>query len=317
MPADASPVWPESGEGVVYLNARTLAGLKKNADKLPLKAIKILNPMSGNYLSRFKGRGMEFDEARPYQPGDDVRNIDWRVTARSGRAHTKLFREERERAVLFWVDFRSSMQFGTRNRFKSVQASHAAAMLAWATRRQGNRLGGLIFSEQGHHEIRPRSGDSGVLHLIGLLADWSRRRSQADSPQQRGESIRSAVSRLRRVTRPGSLLFLISDFRDLDSRSEIHLSTLAQHNDVVLIYLYDALETDLPAPGHYRMRNGEQELTLDTGNRQRRLEYAAHFRHHRDYLQRLCRSNRMHLLSCATDEDVEAVLRNGLGGRPR
>ena len=317
MPAADASEWPESGEGLVYLSARSLARLKKSADKLPLNAIKILNPMSGNHLSRFKGRGMEFDEARPYQPGDDIRNLDWRVTARSGRAHTKLFREERDRSVLFWVDFRSNMQFATRNRFKSVQAGQAAALLAWASRQQGNRLGGLLFSEQGHHEIRPRTGDRAVLHFIGLLADWSRKRSVAQTTSERERSIQGAVARLRRVTRPGSLLFLISDFRDLDGKSETHLSALAQHNDVVLIRLYDTLEQDLPPPGRYRMRNADRELQLDTSSKRQRREYRDRARHQQDHLQRLCRRNRMHLLSCATHEDVATVLREGLGGRPR
>ena len=139
MSREAPSLWPQAGDGLVYLSTRAMARLRRSADKLPLKAIKILNPLSGSHLSRFKGRGMEFDEACPYQAGDDIRNLDWRVTARSGRAHTKLFREERERSVLFWVDFRSNMQFATRGRFKTVLASEAAALLAWATRRQGNR----------------------------------------------------------------------------------------------------------------------------------------------------------------------------------
>lgn len=158
------------GDGVVRVSLASLLELCCGSRGLDLRPHRILASMSGSYLSPFKGRGMEFDEVRPYALGDDVRTIDWRVTARSGKPHTKLFREERERSVLLWVDLRSAMFFATRGAFKSVRASQAAALLGWRTLDLGDRLGALVFDESQHDELRPRRGQASFLHLLRRLA---------------------------------------------------------------------------------------------------------------------------------------------------
>ena len=124
---------------------------------------------AGNYLSRSKGRGMEFDEVRHYQIGDDVRAIDWRVTARTGKTHTKLFREEIERPVLVVTDLSQNMHFGSKLLFKSVQAAHVAALVAWHAKNRGDRVGGLVFNQDVHKELKPRSRQQGVLHYLHTL----------------------------------------------------------------------------------------------------------------------------------------------------
>ena len=138
-PEDASPV-AVTQAGLIRLNAPARA--------IALDVLRVNSLQTGAYVSHFRGRGMEFDESRPYQPGDDPRSIDWRVTARSTEAYTKLFREERERPVLVVVDLSSSMHFATRGAYKSVVASRAAALLSWAAHHRGDRLGGLIFRRQ-------------------------------------------------------------------------------------------------------------------------------------------------------------------------
>ena len=158
-------------DDIVRVKQSTLIKSYSAAKNLPLNSNGIKARLSGNYLSAFKGRGMEFDEARPYQPGDDIRSIDWRVTARTGKTHTKLYREERERPVLLWVDYRRSMFFGTQNYFKSVLAAKTAALLAWSAAQHGDRLGGLIFSENIHQELRPQRGKAGTLHFIKKLCE--------------------------------------------------------------------------------------------------------------------------------------------------
>ncbi len=140
----------------VRVSTASLIRLIGPASTLSLKVRFIRAQQSGAYLSAFKGRGMEFEEARPYQPGDDIRNLDWRVTARTGKPHTKLFREERERPILLWVDYRNTMFFATKGVYKSVIAARAAALLAWSAHHHGDRVGGIIFSEQIHHELKPR-----------------------------------------------------------------------------------------------------------------------------------------------------------------
>ena len=146
------------GDGLVRVSMASLLALHQGSATLALQPRRVRALTSGAYLSPFKGRGMEFDEVRPYTQGDDVRSIDWRVTARSGKPHTKLFREERERAVLLWIDLRPAMFFATRGAFKAVRAAQAAALLGWNTLQRGDRLGALIFDERHHDELRPRRG---------------------------------------------------------------------------------------------------------------------------------------------------------------
>ena len=135
-----NPVIKDSGDGFVRVSTKSLIELRRQAEQVPLNAIKIMAPQSGAYLSPFKGRGMDFEESRMYQPGDDIRNMDWRVTARTGAPHTKVFRDERERSVLMWVDYRRPMFFATQGAFKSVLAARAAALLSWSAIQHGDRL---------------------------------------------------------------------------------------------------------------------------------------------------------------------------------
>ncbi len=151
--AAASAEMPGGG---VILGSEELIRLRSQAS-LPGLAPqrRVMTTQTGPYASPFKGRGIDFAEVRAYLPGDDIRNIDWRVTARTGQPHTKLFREERERPVLLLVDLGASMRFGTRVAFKSVLAARAAALLGWAAVGHGDRVGGVVFAGQEHQELRP------------------------------------------------------------------------------------------------------------------------------------------------------------------
>lgn len=303
---------PASGDDLVRVSVPVLIGLRHAAEDLPLRSPRQLGTMAGPHLSAFKGRGMEFEETRPYQAGDDVRSLHWRVTARTGRPHTKLFREERERSVLFWVDQRTPMWFATRGAFKAVQAARAAALLAWSAAGHGDRVGGLIFSEQGHRELRPRLGHKGVLHLIHRLAEPPPPPADFD-PQLCAQSLAASLGRLRRVAHPGSLVFLLSDFRGLSTPARAHLAQLARHNDLVMLYLYDRLERQLPAGGRYRLGDGRASLQLDASNADVRRRHLSHFEQLLQQLRELAKRHRIHLLPCASDNDLVPHLRHGLG----
>ena len=159
LPGNASPV-SVSQAGLIRLSAPARA--------IALDALRVNSLQTGAYVSHFRGRGMEFDESRPYQPGDDPRSIDWRVTARSTTAYTKLFREERERPVLVMVDLRANMHFATRGCFKSVNASRAGALLAWSAHHRGDRLGGLIFGDTGVHRYRFSDGFDHIAVVVDI-----------------------------------------------------------------------------------------------------------------------------------------------------
>ena len=216
---------------------------------------------AGNHLSKLRGRGMDFAEARNYQAGDEIRHMEWRVTARTGRPHVKLYQEERERPVVILSDFNPTMFFGTRLAFKSVTAARLAAMIAWTAIKQGDRVGGLLFSAKAHNEFTPRSREMGVLPLLASLSHYA---NNGILTNDHAKPLSEALIRVRRVTRPGSILVLISDFYNMDPDSEQHLSRLRSHNDLLVYHVCDPLELSPPKPQYYAITDGEQEFLLDT-----------------------------------------------------
>lgn len=311
-----------AADGLVYVSTQHLIRLRHAAQSLPLKTAKVRALQAGQYYSPFRGRGMEFDEVRLYQPGDDVRTLDWRVTARTGKAHTKLFREERERAVYIWVDFRNPMFFATRGVFKSVLAAELAALLAWGAHHQRDRVGGLLFSDDQHYEMKPRGGKSSVLHLLQLLSrmtirdanDTVKRSFYSSDDDQSSQNLAGyqALTRLRRVSKPGSLIFLISDFRGFDAQSESVLTQISRHNDVMMLFIHDPLEQQLPDEGIYRMGDGRQVLPIDTSNPVARADYHDNFVEKEQNLEAVCKRHGLSFLSISTQDEPLDYLRQHL-----
>ncbi|WP_456380013.1 DUF58 domain-containing protein [Thiolapillus sp.] len=294
----------------IAVDLAELVALSNNARQLQLRPRVIRARQGGQYISRMRGRGMEFDESRPYQPGDDVRNIDWRVTARTGKTHSKVFREERERPVLVSVDGRQPMFFATKGRFKWVQAARLAGLLAWTTHQAGDRIGGEIHTEDGFAEFRPRRGKPAALRFIKSLADIDAVVGvAADAPP----SMTNVFRRMRRTAHPGSLVIFISDFRGFDEASERQLARIARHNDVLLLHVYDWLEASLPQQGHYRLGDGSRILELDTGKAALRDSYHQQYLQRIARLQKFCRQQHMTWLQCATDDDPVVVLHSVFG----
>lgn len=230
---------------------------------------------AGTHLSKLRGRGMDFAEVRNYQPGDEVRHMEWRVTARTGKPHVKIYQEERERPVIVLADFNPTMIFGTRVAFKSVIAARLAALLAWTAVKQGDRIGGLLFSANEHTEFTPRGRDSGVLPLLASLSHYT---DQSESQRiEKPRALSDALTRLRRVVRPGSIVVLISDFYTMDAESEKQLLRLRASNDVLAYHIYDPIEQTPPKPHQYAITNGQLELILDTGFASVRNAYQEYF----------------------------------------
>jgi len=297
----------------VTVAPRDLIALRAAGERLAVDPGRVRAPRAGGYRSPFKGRGMEFEESRRYQVGDDIRNMDWRVTARTGEPHTKLFREERERPVLFGVDFRRSMFFATRGAFKSVVACRLAALLAWRSSHQGDRVGGVLWSGTGHRELRPRRGVRGVLGLISALCDaaaWTADDALDDRAEDAG--LEPMAARLCRVAHPGSLVFLLSDFRGFGEPVQEMLAQTGRHSTLVLVMIHDPVEADLPAPGRYLLRDGDRELAIDSRVRDKREGYRARFLARRRDVEDLCRRVSGRFLVCSTDADPVALLRTRL-----
>ena len=309
LPADASPV-SISQAGLIRLNGPARA--------IALDVLRVKSLQTGAYVSHFRGRGMEFDESRPYQPGDDPRNIDWRVTARSTEAYTKLFREERERPVLVVVDLRSNMHFATQGCFKSVNASRAAALISWAAHYRGDRLGGLIFGDSTHRELKPKLGRQAALRYVHELVnhpDWN---TNTDGPAENEEApLIQAMAALRRVARPGSLVVVISDFVGFSRASQAYLAGVARHNEVLAVFVSDPLEHDLPPPGRYRLVSFDAELAIDTYASTARQDYEHAFEERQHELEAFCQRYGIHLLAMSTQEDPVECLQTALGKRSR
>lgn len=315
--ASSSESSTSTDDGVVRITLPALIALHRVAESLSLKPGRIRALGSGDYYSPFKGRGMEFDEVRAYAQGDDVRTLDWRVTARTGRPHTKLFREERERVVLLWVDMRSAMFFATQGAFKAVRAAQAAALLGWSAVHQGDRLGGLVFSEKAHIELRPKRGKPPLLHLLQQLVAhpaWLNH-TVASDPLASEQALNQSLTRLRSVAQPGSLIILLSDFAYLNGQGSAQLAQLARHNELILVDIHDPMEQELPPPGQYRLSDGENFMTLATANKHLREHYRSRFVEQQEALQQLCRRHKMTLLPLGTADEPLRALQQGLGVR--
>ena len=291
----------------VRVTLADLMRLRAAGEAVRLTAPRVRVAASGGHLSPYKGRGVEFDESRLYQPGDDLRTIDWRVTARTGKPHTKVFREERNRPVFVWLDLRRPMLFATRGAYKGVRAAEVAALIAWSAVANGDRLGGLVFSEAEHHELRPSLGRRAALRFFQKLAADSFWDSGTRAAAPEIDADRALV-RLTRVARPGSLIFLLSDFRRLGADAERHLRELAGHCDLVLVHLFDPVEAELPPPGRYRVASGGRTLAIETSNDALRRKYRERFAARVDALRSLARLPGIHLIECPTHADPRVLL---------
>jgi uncharacterized protein (DUF58 family) len=299
---------PESG---IQARLADLIALREHARNLDLAPRgRILATRTGGHLSRFRGRGMEYDESRVYQPGDDPRNMDWRVTARAGTPHVKLFREERERPVWLLVDQGPSMRFGTRVAFKSVIAAQAAALLGWSAVDRLDRVGGIVFDEAHYLERRPAARARGLLPLLERLS----------VPPANGDhgypSVDAAMDHLVRLVRPGSLVIVVSDFAGITPASGRWLARLAGGSEPILVMVYDALEAAAPPPARYPVADGTRRGILDLRPARNRELYDRRLAVRRETLEVLTRRYCAHLINLATDDPVGPSLARALRARP-
>lgn len=224
------------------------------------------NMLLGNVRSRFRGRGMEFEEVRRYQAGDDIRTIDWKVSARAGATYTKLFCEERERPCHILVDQRSHLFFGSSGQFKSVLAAELASALAWAALAGGDRVGGQVIGDFDERESRARRSKQAVLHFIHNVSELNQQLlegpTQTDLDQQAAINMANSLEECRRITRPGTAIFVVSDFHDFDDAAARALSNLGKHADITLLHVADSMEQELPMMGRVAMSDGQSSATV-------------------------------------------------------
>lgn len=272
--------------------------------------------ISGLHLSKMRGRGIDFEEFRPYQAGDDIRLIDWRVTARTGRPFTKVFREERERPVIIAVDQTHNMYFGSQVAFKSVIAAQAAAVFCWLAIDNGDRVGGLVFSDSDSSLVRPKRSRRSALHLLNQVFLYNLQLKEVKDPETLirpdldfKPGLAHALGQIRRITKPGSTLYVISDFMTLDDKAVQYLNQLSRHNNVVCCFIYDALEETLPVPGIYSITDGGKKGALNTHSSKARAKYKEQFKQRMETIETELDRLQIRLIKMRTNQLVVEQIR--------
>ena len=252
------------------------------------------NIFGGEYHSAFKGRGIEFSEVRPYQFGDDIRFIDWNVSARTGETYLKVFEEEREQTLMLAVDISGSGDFGTHSQFKREMAAEICAVIAFSAIQNNDKVGLMLFSDEVELLVPPKKGRKHVLRVIRDLF--------AHEPQSRGTDLSNAFDHLLRILRRRSIVIVISDF--LDSDFEKPLRAVRQRHDTIAIQLSDLREEALPKVGLVELTDGEtgKTMVVDTGSRRVREIFSREAKARRAELDELFKNLQLDAIHIRTDE---------------
>ncbi|MCU7845460.1 MAG: DUF58 domain-containing protein [Candidatus Thiodiazotropha sp. (ex Monitilora ramsayi)] len=287
-----------------------LLELRHQAHTLGLASHHLVNSsFSGLYASVFRGTGLDFEEVREYREGDDIRNMEWNVTARTNVPHLKIFREERERSVVLCVDRGPHMSFGTQGTFKSVQAAKAAALLGWAASRLHDRVGGMLFgdTEQGMQYFRPTKDRRALWRLLHALTQ------EGNTRQPSVDCLSEALQRADRGTATGALIFVIADMNREILGLEQTLGRLCQHHTLVLVPVDDPADQTLPEMGRVTFVGPDGEaMEIDTDNRQARESYTLAWRERRKLLTGLSSRLGIPLMPVSTNEEIHMALTHGL-----
>ncbi len=242
---------------------------------LPKQPVQSL--LAGRRASRLRGRGLDFEEIRRYIPGDDIRTMDWRVTARTQKPHTRVYTEEKDRPVLLVVDQRLSMFFGSQVSMKSVTAAEVAALGAWRTLSIGDRVGALAFNDSDIREIPPHRSRQQVMRILETVLEMNHALRVDGDIQPDPAMLNRVLIKALHLAKHDYLVGIISDFSGANEETRNVVTRLAAHNDVVAFFIYDPLEADLPAAGKLIVSQGDLQLEIDTGDAQLQKRFSEQF----------------------------------------
>lgn len=298
----------------VYTNVQELMKLRYKASGysfLPRQPVHSL--LTGRHASRLRGRGMDFEEIRRYLPGDDIRKIDWKVTARTKKPHTRVYTEERERPVLIVVDQRVSMFFGTRVNMKSVTAAHGAALAAWRVVDQGDRVGALVFNDTQVKEFSPYRSRKRVMQILGEIVRLNQLLNVDTQSKANPTMLNQILDRALRTAKHDYMICIISDFFGMDENTRRLIKLMGQHNDVLAALIYDPIAGKPPQAGRFVISDGELQVEVDTSSGKKRTGIANIFdqrlRSLKDELTKLG----IPVLPIQTEDPVELQVRRLLG----
>lgn len=300
----------------IYVNLDELVRLRYKASGfsfLPRQPVHSI--LSGRHSSRLRGRGLNFEELRHYLPGDDTRNIDWKVTARTREPYVRVYTEEKDRTVWLLVDQRLSMFFGSRWKMKSVVAAEAAAIAAWRVLSVGDRVGALVFDDSGLTTIEPQKSQECVIRILNRVVEknhaLSANADRAPAPQM----LNQALQRVASLARHDCLICLIGDGTGIDADTRKFVTRLTEHNDVLSVFIYDPLEESIPRAGQLAFSDGTRQLEINTEEKVLRDAYANDFRQRIERMKSTSRKHSIPLLPIHTSAPVLEQVRDLLGRR--
>lgn len=293
---------------MLYPDFNELVALKNQLSRLRFNSNRaVKSSVPGDHHSPFRGQGLEFDTVREYVPGDDIRNIDWRVTARKGSPHLKLFREERERQVIVCVDMNESMRFGTRNTFKSVQAARAASLLGWRSLSSHDRVGAYLFGDvpNGSQYFAPQRTRKSLWAMLKLLSNPPSVHHQV--------TLEETVQHINKAAHTGSLIYLISDFMDLTGQLERRLSKLNKRCDVVFIAINDPSDKSISPISALAIQGiNSEKICVNTESLAGRKAYTTQWQENRLRLHEITRTLKIATIELTTEMNMNRDLMYGL-----
>jgi uncharacterized protein (DUF58 family) len=298
----------------VYVQLDKLVRLQHKASgfsflpKQPIHSV-----LSGRHASRLRGRGLNFEELRNYLPGDDTRNIDWKVTARTRTPYVRVYTEEKDRTVWLLIDQRVNMFFGSEKRMKSVVAAEVAALSAWRVLSVGDRVGALVFDDSDVSVISPHRSRERVMQILKQVVKKNHALSADPRLKPDAGKLNEVLEQVSRMARHDCLICLVTDGNGINPETRRFITGLAEHNDVLTAFIFDPLEKDMPAAGRLRFADGESQLETDTSNKKLRTAFQSEFEQRLEQMQSTSRRFSMPLLPLDTSSPVSEQLRELLG----
>jgi len=280
--------------------------------------------MMGRHASRTRGRGLNFEELRQYQQGDDIRNMDWKVTNRTGKPHVRVYSEERERRVMLAVDQRSAMLFGSTRVMKSVAAAELTALAAWRSLDAGDRVGAMIFNDHEITEVRPHRSRTHITRMLSMLQRHSvellnsvHSQSVGATTPTNGDQLNRVLTELNALAGHDMQIVLVTDLYGSDKKTEELIARLSQHNDVMLGFMFDPMEAKLPNAGRLAVSDGSMQLEVDTQDPALQEKYAYLFEQRLERARTFLQTYQVPVLPLSTaepiEDQIEALMHKGLG----
>jgi len=272
--------------------------------------------LSGKHVSKLRGRGLNFEELRHYQPGDDIRSMDWKVTQRTGKPHVKVYTEEKERNVYIAIDQRMTMFFGSSKKMKSVIAAELAALMAWRVVETGDRIGAVIYNDE---EIKVVPAKRGRNHVINVLAEIIKKNHQLNIsiPQTNDDSdaFNKMLNKLHKISGHNALVILIGDGHGWNQQSTDYIKKIRQHSEVIACHVFDPLELDLPQMAQMVVSDGDKQIQFSSQDKATQKKYQTEIARQMKTYDDTAKKYRIPLLSIDTLTPVDSQVRKAFGGK--